>query len=292
MMFLLPWALLLLQVAAPAVERAEERTVTVTVADDKGAPIQGLAAEEVAVLENGNAREVRRLELDRRPLTVAILLDSSEPTGTSFRLHVIEAVSQLVNRLPEGSKHSIWTTGDRPRKIVDYTDDPAAASKALRRVFPQGGNTLLDALMEASKDLRSQEGTRNAIVVVTGSGIGFTNYDRRQVVDALEKVPAMVLAVQVDEGRDRAGERSDDPGTIGGVDYDYVLNSLAKSSGGLRETALSFQALPRALQKLATELKAQYRLTYSSMRGSKEPKLEVTVARPGAKVRVGAPRAS
>jgi VWFA-related protein len=290
-MTLLPCALLLLQAGSPAAERVEDRTVTVTVTDEKGEPILGLSAEEVAVLENGAAREVLRLELDRRPLTVAILLDSSQPVSTFYRLHVVEAVKSFVARLPEGSWYAIWATGDRPQKVVDYTDDPAAAAKGLGRVFPQGGNTLLDALMESSKDLHSREGARTAIVVVTGSGIGFANYDRRQVVETLEKHAATVLAVQVDEGREPPGQQSDDPGTIGAVDYDFVLGALAKSSGGLRETSLSFQGLSRTLQKLLAELKGQYRLTYTSIRGAKAPKLEVTVARPGAKVRVGVPKA-
>jgi VWFA-related protein len=289
-MSLIACALLLLQAAAPAAERVEERSVAVTVVDEKGAPILGLTTQEVAVLENGTAREVRRFELDRRPLTVAILLDSSEPMSTFFRQYVTDAATQLVARLPEGSRYSIWTTGDRPTKVVDYTDDPAAA-QAVRRAFPRGGNTLLDALMEASKDLRSQEGTRSAIVVLTGSGIGFANYDRRQVQEALEKHPAMVLAVQVDEGRAPLGDRSEDAGTVGATDYDYVLSQAAKASGGVREMTLTFQSLPRAVLKLAAELKGQYRLTYGSVRGAKEPKLEVTVARPGAKVRVGSPRA-
>lgn len=289
-MSLLPGLLLLLQTAAPAAEPVEARTVALAVADEKGAPIQGLTVDEVAVLENGAAREVRSLELDRRPLTVAIVMDSSEPISTYFRLYVTEAVSQLVARLPEGARYALWTTGDRPEKIVDYTDDLAAASKALRRVAPRGGNTLLDALLEASKDLRDQEGTRNAIIVVTGSGIGFTNSDRRQVVERLEKRPLTVYAVQVDEAREPGGSRSDDAGTVGGVDYDYVLAALSKATGGLRETTLSFQGLSRALQRVVVELKAQYRLTYASVRGAKEPKLEVRVARPEAKVRAGAPR--
>src|SRR2546428_337573 len=75
-----------------------------------------------------------------------------------------------------------------------------AAAKALRRIAPQGGNTLLDALVEASRDLKEQEGRRSAVVVVTGLGTEFSNYDRRQVVELAKKSSATFLAVVCEEG--------------------------------------------------------------------------------------------
>ena len=59
-------------------------------------------------------------------------------------------------------------------KLVDYTDDRGAAGAALRRVAPQGGNYMLDALAEASADLnKAREGRRAARgVAVSGRGSG------------------------------------------------------------------------------------------------------------------------
>ena len=56
---------------------ALSRTITLTVTDAKGGPVSGLAREDVALLENGVARDVVSFTLDRRPLTVAFLLDTS-----------------------------------------------------------------------------------------------------------------------------------------------------------------------------------------------------------------------
>ena len=62
--------------AAPAAD-AEVRAVSVTVTDDKGSAVEGLAVEDVAVLENGVARDVVALNLDRRPLNLVLLVDTS-----------------------------------------------------------------------------------------------------------------------------------------------------------------------------------------------------------------------
>jgi VWFA-related protein len=260
------------------------RTITLSVVDEKGQPVRTLSGNDVSVQENGVARQLTRLEIDTRPLVLAVIVDNSEPMASEFRLHLADAVTQFLLRLPEGTRYSVWTTGDRPRKVYDYGDNRAAAARALRRAQPQGGNRVLDAVVEASRELAEREDARSALVVVTGSGLGFSDYDRRQVVDIVEDTPAEVLSVVFDQGS-RAGFRDDDD-VVSGVDYDYALSQLAEKTGGIRETVLSSMAVERALHKLAAHLGGQYRATFVSS-GVKDPKLEVAVALPGVKVRVG-----
>lgn len=283
-------ALAATQAVPPAPERPEEgsvRAVTVTAVDDKGRPVEGLAAEEIAVVENGAARTVTRFERDRRNLTVAILVDSSEPQSTSFRLYFVDAVLQLVQRLPEGTKYSIWTTGDRPRKVADYGDEPAAVSKALRRAMTSGGNTLLDAIVEARKDLVDQESSRSAMVILTGTGIGFTNSHRQQVADEMAKGSTAVFVAQVDDNRVPFTTGEPAQGEVSAADYDYVLSRVSDQTGGRREVLLAPMGVADVLKAFAAEMKAQYRLSYVS--GDKG-KVEIKVARPGVKVRMGSTR--
>jgi VWFA-related protein len=275
-MGLLSIVMLVFAQAAPAAVRS----LNVTVVDDKGAPIQGLSAEDVAVVENGVAREVTKLSLDRRPLAVTLLVDSSEAASSAYRLTMVPAVLSFLRQLPEGSTFSIWTTGDRPTKVVDFVTDVAQAERALKRVFPQGGNTMLDALVEASEPLRRKEAERTAVVAVTSLGIEFSNRHRTQVVDQAKDAATVFMAVQFDEGESRLEDRQN---------YEYVLSSLTRSTGGLYETVLSSLGVPSALEKIASDLRAQYRISYTSPADAKEGKIEVKVARPGARVRVGRP---
>src|SRR5512139_2908656 len=118
----------LLAVPAAAQEGSvteEQRTLLLTVTDDKGQPLLGLTPEELVVLENGVARAVTRVDLDERPLTAAILVDTSLPVGSLLRLHVVDPVASFVARLPEGTVYALWTNGDRPTKAIDFTDDTA-----------------------------------------------------------------------------------------------------------------------------------------------------------------------
>ena len=275
---------LLLQASAPADAPADVKTLDVWITDSKGTAVRGLVPEEAAVVENGVARNVTRLEEDRRPLTVAVIVDSSAPMGTFYRLHVVDSVVQLLNQLPSGSRFAVWSTGDRPQKIVDWGDDVPAASRALKRTAPQGGNTVLDAIVDAAADLRQKEGERSAVVVVSGVGVGFSNYERRQVVEKAKVGGATFMVVQFDE----TGEPSQAAGeAVTRLDYDYVFDSLTRQSGGLRELTMSAMGVPGALVKVAQALKAPYRLSYTTVPDLKERKVEVRVARPGVKVRTG-----
>jgi hypothetical protein len=258
---------------------AEVRSVTISVADDKGAPVQGLVRDDVAVIENGVARDVTLIEPDTRPLVLTALVDTSEEAGSGYRLHVVDALTAFLGRLPEGARFTIWTAGDRPTRILELTDDVGAASKALRRVPTMGGNTMLDALVEGTRDLKKQEGSRTAVLVVTGITPNLASRDRFGAETEAEKNADLFLVAQYEEGSADFETRAA---------YNYVFDMLARQSGGRFETSLSVMGLPQALQKLESELKGRYRVSYATLPEIKSRKIEIQVARPGAKVRVAA----
>lgn len=269
--------------AAPMVEEIT-RTVDFRVTGEKGAPVEGLTADEVVVMENGTARSVLRVQRDTRPLTVAILVDTSAPQATTLRLNLVNAVGGFVRQLPEGARYSIWAIGDRPREIVEITDDRGRAVPALRKVLPGGGNVLLDALMEVSEKLKEREGERALMVVVTGVGIGFANHSRTAVVDDVRRRRVPVMAVQFEE-RGATDIQAAGSDQVTHTDYDYVLGNLTK--GGVYERPLSAMGVETALDKVAAALAGSYRATYATPETGKADKLDVQVARPGVKVQVG-----
>jgi hypothetical protein len=270
-------ALLAAQAGPATAPGTEVRAITVTLlSEGQGEPVTASAAD-VAVLENGVARDVVSFKPDTRPLSVAILVDSSASVGSSYRLNLVDAVAGLIARLPEGTRYALWVTGDRPNKIADYTDDRGAALTAMQRVAPQGGNYMLDGLAEASADLRkvAREGDRTAVVAVTETGIEFSYRDRYLVADEAQKNASLFLAVQIDSG----GADPDARTNLG-----YVLDRLARTTGGLYDVVLSPMAVNAALKKASAYLRAGYRLTYATVTDLKKRKLELKVARPGTKV--------
>jgi VWFA-related protein len=272
-------ALLTVLLAAPLAAGEDARSLHVTVTDDKGAPVSGLSADEVAVVENGVARVVLEVAPAPAPTLLVFILDTSLATRASLKLNVAPAASAFIQALPEGLACSLWTTGDRPTKVVDFTTDRGAVLRALERVFPIGGNTLLDALPEATADVKKREGERSVVVALTGLNPELSHRDRWQSVDDAENNADLFMALSFDEGGADFEDRQK---------YDYVLQTLADRSGGRYETVLSPMAVETGLRRLVAEVKSQFRLTYEPLPDVKDKgrKIEVKVARPGVKVRV------
>jgi VWFA-related protein len=263
--------------AAPG---TEVRALTVTVLDEKGGEVEGLAAADVAVTENGVTRDIVAFKPDRRPLTVAIVVDTSDPLSSAYRLNIVDAVLGFVARLPEGARYALWTTGDRPTKVSDFTDDRQAASRALRMVAPRGGNYLLDGLSEASTDLKklAREGDRTVVVALTATGPEFSYRDKYRSAEEAARGAELFLAAEIDSSAADAADfemRSN---------LSYVLDRLTKSTGGVYEVVLSSMGADTALRRLSPVLRSGYRLSYATVPDLKKRDLALSVARPGTKV--------
>lgn len=262
--------------AAPPAE-SEPRTVAVTITDDKGQALDSLGLGDVALLENGNAREVLSLRRDDRPLNLMLLVDTSEELRSSLRLNLVDALDAFLKALPEGTRFALWRTGERPTRVLDFGDDRGAAPAALRRLFPQGGNTMLDALVEATRELKQVEGQRRVVVAVSGQSIEFSSRPRQQVVEQARPHADTFYFLQIDEGNADNEMRAA---------YSHVFSELARLTGGLHETTLTSMATRKPLLQIAADLQNRYLLTYAGDAGTKPGKLELQVARPKTRLRL------
>lgn len=272
-------AALLLQAPPPAAPALETHSVAVSILDAGGQAVE-VGPDEIALVENGVVRDVVQMTRDERPLSVAILVDTSQEIASTYRLYVVEAVTNLVKALPPGARYGLWVTGDRPKRLVDFTDDRAAVA-ALKRVAPQGGNTMLDALSEATKELRKREGERAVVVAVTGYTTEFSSRDRYRVVDEAGRRADQFLFYVFEEGQASFENR---------LNYDYVIQHLVEDPGGRLERSITAMSIGKTLPTLTRDLQPGWRLTYESVPDLKQRKVEVQVSRPGLSVRVGAVR--
>src|SRR5262245_33214889 len=275
-------ALLALALAQAGERPGATRFLSAALTNPKCEPLEGVSIEELVVLENGVARPVTTAERDTRPLSLALIVDTSAAVRVSYRLNVVPAVLGLLAQLPQASTFTVWTTGDRPTRVTEPGADREAAKKALERIAPQGGSMLLETIVEAAQALRKQEGERRTMVAVSAFGPEFSSRDRRQVIaDALKSGLEVFSAVLIEEG----GGLDQDMR----LDYEQTLTELSDKTGGQLERVLSALAVETAARTIAKDLQARYRIGYATMAEVKERKIELKVARPGVRVRVGRP---
>lgn len=283
---MIPWLFALLGLLQPPAEMYSLRAV---VSDSKGVPVRDLETQDVSLTAGGATLAIERFAPDDRPARVALLIDSSSPMASIYRARFIEAAKGFVASLPSNTRVAVWTTGDRPVKVIEDLDLAEEGSSRelvdrLSRVAALGGNTILDALIEAAEDLEKKEGERNIVAFLSGQGPGFSNDFRESVVDRVLETGVEVTGVLVREQGESAGG-----GEVSPEDYDYVFGELAERTGGRLEHPLTAMAASAVFAKVAADLRSTYRLSFQ-FRGARIPRLALQVARPSVKVRLSTPR--
>jgi len=259
------------------------------VTDAKGQPVRDLAHSDVALVNDGAALTVDAFERDERPMRIILLVDSSQPFSTAYRIQFVDAAKSFVASMPETARISVWTTGERPTRIIEDLDLSQSGAtreleEKLRRVAPSGGNTVLDAVAEAAQFLSKGEGARQVVVFLSGEGAGFVNDTRNGIVDRVRKTRVEVTGVLIGEAGDGASG-----GEVSGEDYDYVLGNLTRDGAGLYERPLSTMGAVSALRRVATDLLSTYRLSFH-FPASRRFRLKLQVARPDVKIRLSTPQ--
>jgi hypothetical protein len=275
---------------------ADTRNVALVVTDAQGAFVADVRPGEVRVLENGEAREIVSFEKDERSLAVVLVLDTSTGAAAVFRTQAFDAVSALLSRLPAGSRCTLWTTGDRPRKIGLLEGDRAQVEKRVAQGFGlEGPNALLDALVEAAESLGRESGRRRALVALTGAGAGHTTFSPGDVASRVRSAGGRVLGVLYREGgsggagslRGLDVPRDDANLTmVGPADHERILSGLARATGGRFESVPTTLGVTRLLDSMGGELAGQYRLRYAGSDAKGPRQVDVRLARTGVRWRV------
>ena len=254
--------------AAPIQGQDNERSLFVSVLDERGAPVPDLAADEFVVEEDGVEREVLRAGPARSPMQVAVLVDTSASAEFAVR-DIRNGLERLVPALVEGNDVALISYGGPPRILVESTRRLNRLREGIGLVFsfPDSAAFLLDALVETARGFARREAPRPVIVVVATEGLDYSRYDADRVRDALAEAGAAAHVVVLQE-RGNTALRANAFGLPGGVSVDLhqrdqALAQLPEATGGQRYDLLLSTALPDTLDELAAVLTNQYRVVYS-----------------------------
>ena len=266
---------------APAGAQSDrrQRTMFVSAVNQSGEPVEGLGPDAFVVKEDGTRREVLRVSPATEPMDIALLVDNSTAAADEITF-LRSALSAFVQRMAPGNKIAVITLAERPTIRVEYTDDAVRLKQSVGGLFatPQSGMTLLDGIVETVKGLQKRETPRAVIVPVITDGVEFTNYYFRDIVSALTKarVPLHMVTIGPFYHDEEHGTR----------ERSFLLDAGPRESGGQRISLLSAHGLDGAMEKLAKELRSQYKVVYSRPESLIPPdKVSVSAGQPGLTVR-------
>jgi Ca-activated chloride channel family protein len=264
----------------------------------KGAYVNDLQQKDFHVFESGRPQVLDRFSAERRPLRIAIALDTSlSMEGEKLHSAIASAVAFLPV-LQQGDEGFVIGFSDKVDLLQDLTSDRGKLEGAIRAVEAKGGTTLYDAIYSASERLAAFDGRRVLLLLSDG---------RDEAANGLEPGSLHTL----DEARDRAlrnevmvfaiglgrylahdaKELEDDP-TARATEMDFygrqplatIISSLAETTGGSAVFAPGAGQLRRSFERIAEDLRHQYLLAYPSddkKHDGKWREIKVVVDRPG-----------
>jgi hypothetical protein len=114
------------------------------------------------------------------------------------------------------------------------------------------------------------------VVAVSFMGPELSYVDKYRAAEVAEKNAELFLSIQVEAGTGADFEMRSNVG--------YVMDRLARATGGRFDVILSAMGLDGALRKVSAHLRSAYRLAYATVPDLKKRDLDLSVARQGTKV--------
>jgi len=235
----------------PAVFKSGIEVVELDVSVTRGGqPVQGLTARDFALTDNDVAQAVESVTLDRLPLSVTMVLDTSESVAGDRLAHLVQAGDGMTTALRGDDRAALLTFSNLVDLRVAMTGDLAAIRSSLQAIHGAGATSLRDAVHFAL-ELQPHDRTRPLVLVFTDGHDTASWLTEDAVIDSARRIGVVVHAVRVES--------------------DKFLDRLVDSSGGRTWSATSDRQLRELFTKALEEMRARYLLSYTP-RG---------VARPG-----------
>ncbi|HVO12308.1 MAG TPA: hypothetical protein VMX54_16315 [Vicinamibacteria bacterium] len=280
------WLVLATAVAAPdaAAGVPLTRSVALHVYTKKLAPVEDLKVEELMLTEDGKPRKVLSVEPDRRPLELALVVDSSASVTAYYRSDLVPAVVDFIKALPAGSKAAVWSSA--PAKVGDFGAELPALTDKLKMIAAAGGNYAFDSMTDACKELGQRGAPRRAVVYVGANGLHSTASSTSALMQAVGQnrvVPMVVMVLASARGALGSGPSGD---SIGSWDVQGYFTQMTKAYHGTYVEALTTLAVAQWLKQAAADLNSQYRVRFESVAGPGGV-VKVDVKRKDTRFRVG-----
>jgi VWFA-related protein len=226
-------------------------------------PVAGLAARNFKVTDNGVVQDVDSVTLDRVPLSVMLVLDTSGSVAGEELTHLIDAGQQLVRALHGDDQAGLVTFSQQVLVNVPPTSDHASVSRALGGLRGFGATSLNDAI-HVAMNLRPTDASRPVIIVFTDGADNLSWMRPDGLVDEAKKAGVVihVIELKTDEPQG-AGPTSPARLEQGYLDGVPLMQALTQQAGGRIWSAQSSRDLRRLFTEALEEMRARYLLTYT-----------------------------
>ncbi len=262
---------------------AEFVKVPVSVFDAKGAALTDLTQEDFELFDEGKPRPIENFLLDRAPLHVLLLLDTSGSLREELE-EIRRAALRFAGAFSREDRLSIISFADEVAVLEDWTNRFRRLKRGLQKLEPGYRTALYDSLQSVISEHFSGIAGRKAIILLTDGldNESTTAYDQllptlighditlyiisrtRLVLPKVRNSTRVeflnrVMKELLDEGDGSDGDFVD----IYFREKETALVRLAENTGGRVLFPEYLEELRQSYVQVARELKLQYLLTFN-----------------------------
>ena len=172
----------------------EEVRLPVVALDQYGHYDPTLEVDDVLVLEDGVAQQVRSIQ--RLPVNVLLLLDTGNQLGLK-NTNITSAVAlRLISGIHDGNRTAVMQFAERPELLQAFTTDKSAITKVLKTRLRSGKTSRLSEAIAAASDQfkDTPSGTRHIVLITDGVD---TPGGRVTMANALKQLNSIQASVHV-----------------------------------------------------------------------------------------------
>ena len=218
-------------------------------ATDRGRPIANLTSGDFEVTDNGVKQQVEAVVGKSAALDVVFTLDRSESVRGATLNNLQEAAEATLDSLRARDRAALLTFSDTVSLEASLGSSLESIKEGMRKICPEGGTTLLDAVYGALSLPRDP--ARRMLVLLFTDGYDTNSWlTPEAVVRAAKEADAVICSVASRSEAMQAGPEK------------TFLDQLSEATGGETTTVQEGRALKPAFLAVLERMRSRYLLTY------------------------------
>jgi Ca-activated chloride channel homolog len=259
--------------------------VSVNAIDASGRPIEGLAADDFQVFEDGLEQKLSFFAHDARvPVSIGALIDVSGSLQDKIR-QGLQTVNEIAAGLTAKDEMFVIAFNSHAEVRQKFTNEPEQIQRSLRNIRTGGETAVYDAISLGLAEMKAAKNKKRVLLLLSDCFDTRSKIKADQTEAMLKNSDALVYAIGLDDDDNDPQTRKRPRYHI----YEYMLNKLTSASGGrlIRIYSTHDYDLRRLADGLLGELRQEYTMGYYPADRSQDSRLrniEVRVSRPGVRV--------
>src|SRR5262249_24753265 len=228
-------------------------SLSVTVTDRSGRIIEGLRKENFRVYEDKIEQPVSFFSDEDRPMSIAIVFDTSGSMSGSKIVRAKEALARFIQTSHPQDEYFLIRVGSNPQPLLDGVRDGQAVLDQFNNVSPSGKTALYDAVFLGIEKVSRGIYPKHAIILISDGEDNHSRYTFDKLRRRLQESDVAIYATGIQMNYlPRKGSES------GGV----IMEKLASVSGGKVFYPKNTDEMAEVFESIALELRRQYSIGY------------------------------